>query len=447
MGNLDRTNTPQLNSFEWKRNSSRFDENLDVYRLEVVTIETESTEISNPLWDVVDASVCCPKNVQNLIFHIMTAIFRGLNLMKWFLLGILANSSTGYLTKPAIQSRSTRLSSQINMALKAYDTSSTLDDIKDDVERYILTRNAATDAESLSTITSKDYEKFENPLEMFKPTGWYKDEVTIELATRSDRTIPKITHPLAFAELQRYGFQNLSIPIMSLGGPHEVGIRLQLGWVEPIVEKEIYDDEKKILITTTYLMDTRGSLVLGGAMNDMMEAGASELDLNALKEAIQTKKDLEIPDNGKLGDLFKRDADGQINYRQSNNPMKKKSSYVITETKIPKSERFTLSGTQRFYFVLSSFSTAFAHGRASQELLISGPKLLGLDASTFSISIEIADIISNILIIFAVVSCSYSFKTAGLKNRNRLVWSVKGLLGGPLSAIQLRDLDDLEQSL
>ena len=26
-------------SFEWKRNSSRFDENLDVYRLEVVTIE------------------------------------------------------------------------------------------------------------------------------------------------------------------------------------------------------------------------------------------------------------------------------------------------------------------------------------------------------------------------------------------------------------------------
>ena len=369
------------------------------------------------------------------------------HLMNWFLFGFLAHTSTGYLTKLTSQRSFVRQSSQINLSLKSYDTSSTLEDIKDDVERYILTRNAATDAENLSTIASKDYEKFENPLEMFKPTGWYKDEVTIELATRSDRTIPKITHPLAFAELQRYGFQNLSIPIMSLGGPHEVGIRLQLGWVEPIVEKEIYDDEKKILITTTYLMDTRGSLVLGGAMNDMMEAGASELDLNALKEAIQTKKDLEIPDNGKLGDLFKRDADGQINYRQSNNPMKKKSSYVITETKIPKSERFTLSGTQRFYFVLSSFSTAIAHGRASQELLISGPKLLGLDASTFSISIEIADIISNILIIFAVVSCSYSFKTAGLKNRNRLVWSVKGLLGGPLSAIQLRDLDDLEQSL
>ena len=370
-------------------------------------------------------------------------MFRNVALIECFFFVLLINIAAAYLTKSIVRCEPIFARFRVRLTLKAYDTSSTLDDIEDDVRRYILTRNAASDAEELSTITSKDYEKFENPLEMFKPTGWYKDEVTLELATRSDRTIPKITHPLAFAELQRYGFQNLSIPIMSLGGPHEVGIRLKLGWVEPIIEKETYDDEKKILITTTYLMDTRGSLMLGGAMNDMIEAGASELDLNALKESIEIKKDLLLSDNSKPGDLFNRDTDGQINYKISKNPMKKKSSYIISEPKIPKSERFSLTGFQRLYLVFSSLSTALAHGRSSQELLSSGTKIFGLDTSIFSTTVEISEILSNVLIIFAVVSCSYSYKMAGLKKRNPLVWSVKGLLGGPLSAIQLRDLNEL----
>lgn len=325
-----------------------------------------------------------------------------------------------------------------------YDAKCTIEDIRVDVEKYIALRNAANSDQVNGTISS-DYEKFENPLEMFKPTGWYKDEITLELATRSDKRIPKVSHPLAFAELQRFGFDNLSNPIMLLGGPHEVGIKLNLGWVEPLVEKEVYSDENKVLITTTYLFDNRGSLKLGGAQDESMELSAAELDLDALKRAIKIKEELSLNDENqdRGADLYKRDADGQINYKESKAPLKKQSSYVLTESKIPKSERFSLNGAQRTYMVLTCFSTALAHGRASQELLLSGTNSFGLDLSSLSDVVAVATIISNALIIFSVVSSSFSFKTARLKNRNPVVWTVKGLLGGPLSALQLRDLEVL----
>jgi hypothetical protein len=325
-----------------------------------------------------------------------------------------------------------------------YDSECTIEDIRADVEKYISLRNAAISDQANGTL-SGDYEKFENPLEMFKPTGWYKDEITLELATRSDKRIPKVLHPLAFAELQRFGFDNLSNPIMLLGGPHEVGIKLNLGWVEPLTEKTVYSEEEKVLISTTYLFDNRGSLKLGGAQEDSMESSAAELDLDALKRAIKVKEDLSsnVSNQDRNADLYKRDADGQINYKESKAPLKKQSSYVLTESKVPKSERFSLDGAQRAYMVFTCFSTALAHGRASQELLLSGTNSFGLDLSSLSDVVTVASIISNALIIFAVVSSSFSFKTARLKNRNPVVWAFKGLLGGPLTALQLRDLDVL----
>ena len=339
-----------------------------------------------------------------------------------------------------------KMSNHFAVKGEVYDSSSTLGDIKNDVEKYIAVRNAAIAAEVNST-SSFDYESFVNPLEMFKPTGWYKDEVTLELQSRSDKTIPKVLHPLAFAELQRFGFDNLSTPIMSLGGPHEVGSKLGVIWVEPVIEKTIYDEEKKIAMTTTYLLDTRGSLKLGGASDEMIETAAAELDLNALKKVIKQREDGSLygTEASRRADSFERDADGQIDYTASKAPLKKKSSYVLTESKTPKSERFSLNGGQRFYMSVTCLTAAFAHGRATQELLISGTNSFGLDLSALPKFVALSTVISNVLILLAIASSSYSFKTAGLKNRNALVWTVKGLLGGPTTARQLRDLEILEK--
>ena len=363
-----------------------------------------------------------------------------------FFAALLSNiSGFQYSFKSAKRLQSSTPSNYFAAKNEVYDSSSTLEDIKDDVEKYIAMRTAAIAGEA-NTTSSNDYEKFVNPLEMFKPTGWYKDEVTLELRSRSDKRIPKVAHPLAFAELQRFGFDNLSTPIMSLGGPHEVGSKLGVVWVEPIIEKEIYDDEKKIAITTTYLLDTRGSLKLGGASDEILESAAAELDLNALKKVIKQREDGSLfgSDSSRKSDSFERDADGQIDYTVSKATLKKKSAYVLTESKTPKSERFSLDGGQRFYMSVTCLTAAFAHGRATQELLISGTNSFGLDLSSLPRIVEFSTVVSNVLIIFAIVSSSYSFKTAGLKNRNPLVWTVKGLLGGPLSARQLRDLETLE---
>lgn len=335
-----------------------------------------------------------------------------------------------------------KISNHFAVKSEVYDSSSTLEDIKNDVEKYIAVRNAAIAAEVNAT-SSFDYQNFVNPLEMFKPTGWYKDEVTLELQSRSDKTIPKVLHPLAFAELQRFGFDNLSTPIMSLGGPHEVGSKLGVIWVEPLVEKTIYAEEKKI----EYLLDTRGSLKLGGVLNEMIETAAAELDLNALKKVIKQREDggLYGTEARRRADSFERDADGQIDYTASKAPLKKKSNYVLTESKTPKSERFSLNGGQRFYMSVTCLTAAFAHGRATQELLLSETNSFGLDLSAFPKFVALSTVISNVLILLAIASSSYSFKTAGLKNRNALVWTVKGLLGGPTTARQLRDLEILEK--
>jgi hypothetical protein len=71
-----------------------------------------------------------------------------------------------------------------------YDSLSTLEDIKDDVKKYITIRNAAIfgDGEIMnSTVISEDYGKDNNPLEMFRPTGWYRDNERLEFERRIDR--------------------------------------------------------------------------------------------------------------------------------------------------------------------------------------------------------------------------------------------------------------------
>lgn len=87
-----------------------------------------------------------------------------------------------------------------------------IEDIRNDVENYIKLRNVAIDNDNLrnknitsNTISSKDYVKYDSPLEMFRARGWYRNEPRLELLSRSDKTIPIYSHPLAFAELEKYG--------------------------------------------------------------------------------------------------------------------------------------------------------------------------------------------------------------------------------------------------
>jgi hypothetical protein len=323
-----------------------------------------------------------------------------------------------------------------------YDSSSTIEDIRNEVEDYISIRNAAIVEEFgnlTNGTTSADYVPIRSPLEMFRARGWYRDEKRLDFERRSDKRIPKVAHPLAFAELQRFGYDNLYTPIMMLGGPHEVGVKLGLGWTEPVEEEIFYTEEQKIAMTTTYGLDTRGELKLGLSMNMQLEE-AAELDMSALKNAIKMR---EMQVSGKkIGDLYKRDSEGNINYEPIN-PIKVIKKYVNNEVKVDRSEKFTLDSSQRAFMVLIGVTTALGHGRASHDLVTSTSKMLIEYQSLISGAVDVASILSNLIIIIAIGSSGYSIKLANEKKRNPYVWGFKSLLGGPLSVKQLQNLDNL----
>jgi len=324
-----------------------------------------------------------------------------------------------------------------------YDSSSTIEDIRNEVDDYISIRNAAIVEEfgyPTNGTVSADYVPIRSPLEMFRARGWYRDEKRLDFEKRSDKRIPKVAHPLAFAELQRFGYDNLYNPIMILGGPHEVGVKLGLGWTEPVEEEIFYTEAEKIAMTTTYGLDTKGELKLGGAMNSQLEE-AAELDMSALKKAIQLREMVEP--GQKKGDLYKRDAEGNSIFSEPLTPIKKTKKYVSNEIKVDRTEKFTLDTTQRAFMVLTGVTTTLGHGRASHDLLTSTSRILIDYQSLLSGAVEVANILSNLIIIIAVVSGGYSIKLANEKKRNPVVWGFKSLLGGPLSVKQLQNLDNL----
>lgn len=67
----------------------------------------------------------------------------------------------------------------------------------------------------------------------FKPSGWFKDKVAIDLAKRADKSVPKTNHPLSFVELKKFGFEYLTESVMQLGGPFIVGEAMGIEWTQP----------------------------------------------------------------------------------------------------------------------------------------------------------------------------------------------------------------------
>jgi hypothetical protein len=269
----------------------------------------------------------------------------------------LVQSAYGYISTRSIYKLQLSRSLINYASVGDYDSSSTIEDIRNEVEDYISIRNAAIVEQfgypTNSTI-SVDYVPIRSPLEMFRARGWYRDEKRLDFEKRSDKRIPKVAHPLAFAELQRFGYDSLYNPIMMLGGPHEVGVKLGLGWTEPVEEEIFYTEEQKIAMTTTYGLDTRGALKLGGAMNMQLEE-AAELDMSALKNAIKMREMQVI--GQKKGDLYKRDAEGNSIFSEPLTPIKKIKKYVSNEIKVDKTEKFTLDSSQRVFMVLTGATT------------------------------------------------------------------------------------------
>lgn len=314
---------------------------------------------------------------------------------------------------------------------------SSLADIKVDIQQYLEIRNATV---ALGLEKPKDYHSTTNPLAMFKPSGWYKDEYEVELKTRTDRTIPTVSHPLSYVELERFGWGNLSLSIMELGGPLLVGEQLGMEWVEP--EEEPWAESLRPVREQSYALGVTGSLQLGGALEDTLSAAAA-LDLESLKRstqlAAQSGSGNTVESRESQSKLYYQDEDGEVDYSKTRVPVKRQAVMAARkEPTVPKSEKFTLDGSQRSYLILVAFTTALTYGRASQELLAT-PAYADVTAAVVGVS----SIASVALYASAAGSLGLCVRLAKEKNRNVLVWGMKGLLGGPMTVAQLKELNAL----
>ena len=240
----------------------------------------------------------------------------------------------------------------------------TLEDIKDELQAYLSLRDQATYSNaannSISNSASNDYNKDENPFEFLRPTGWFRDEYKLDIEKRSDKRTPKISHPLSFVELEKYGYGKLSESIVNLGGPDQVGLAIGLDWKAP-VEVFIVDESLRPKREETYAFDVAGSLSIGGSLEEKLEA-AAKLDLEKLK------RDIDINSNLQGDSDVKNQDSAEIDYRRRKISKAKKSWKNGNQQ-----DKFYLNSSQRAYCLGVFMSFALGNGHASADLLIQAP--------------------------------------------------------------------------
>lgn len=283
---------------------------------------------------------------------------------------------------------------------------------------------------------------------MFRPTGWYKDVDAIEMKKRTDSRMPRALHPLSYIEMQRHGFQALGDAVMTLGGPYIIGAKIGLEWEEPV---EIFDESLRSVRIESYALDSRGQLLLGGALGSKLEADAAALDMASLKKEIENRNRFEENEDAGMDTFVSSSSQSLVEGEEYNNiafrqkfskqiGKKARAKWMPTEEKvIPKGERFVLDSGKRLYLSLVVATFSLAHGHTSMDVIDKG-----IGGEALLAAIAASNFVSSALLVSSVMSTVLSMRSAQEKNRNTFVWAMKGLLGGPLTVRELSSLPPLQ---
>ena len=101
-------------------------------------------------------------------------------------------------------------------------------------------------------------------------------------------------------------------------------------------------------------------------------------------------------------------------------------------------ELLAVEGTLRVYSIFAVITTALAFGKAT-------PTVLNMAGTGADELIDFVRIPGLVLSVAAAGSAAVNAVfLAPPKRRSSIVWGLKGLMGGPLAVIQLRELGDLK---
>lgn len=276
---------------------------------------------------------------------------------------------------------------------------------------------------------------------MFKPAGWYKDTRRESIDKLLDSRPDPLVHPLSFPALKMYGFDYLSDEIISCGGAIIVGEKIGLVWKVPELPKRIVPDDQIPRSETNYALDMRGSLMLGGALEDRL-AEAENLRLNDVKQTLQGKNVRDA-----IQQMDKNNSPWEIpDYRNGNNinsPIR--STVWKTEGRedkrrkilLARRNQLALSVTERLHLGLMSSATGLGWGRSSLELVHSDVAAIYDRIIT---AVDFMEVVSILLAVTSAASAIFCISLAKEKQLNIPVWMFRGLLGGPATVDVLKNI-------
>jgi hypothetical protein len=246
-----------------------------------------------------------------------------------------------------------------------------------------------------------------------------------------------------------YGYGHLVTPIMNAGG--RLAMYALLGMEQPpITSKPKVKKAPKLVIDRTGEADRArySGLKLGQVLDDNLQAAALEAVDRKVKsgEPIRQKMQEEMyelpfaerrnvspaqtPDwtPERLDEWGKQQGKAQAWARRA-----KEGEFVGDPY-----ETLDMALEQRVYSLLTGLCVALAYGKSTPTALA----IIGAEGD-ISFVLDTLRLPSAALLLAAIGSSAFCALQAPGKNRSSFVWFAKGLLGGPLAALQLGGLPEL----
>ena len=104
-------------------------------------------------------------------------------------------------------------------------------------------------------------------------------------------------------------------------------------------------------------------------------------------------------------------------------------------------EALRVEKEQRLYAIFASLFISITYGKSTSTFLTS---TVGLDSTKVQPLLELLQYPALAVVLAAFGSCGVNWFMAREKKRNGFVWAVKGFMGGPISIMELKNLNDLE---
>lgn len=371
-----------------------------------------------------------------LIFLCVISSIYKMKFQVWLLICVISRSISFQLVPTRASQRS---SDAISKMFAANKMSS--DELKIELTKYLEKRKELNADESAK-------------LEVGKVVGGTKGNAVLDFisgAPVKERIIEDIPDVFDYTELEKYGCGYLVEPIMDNGGRVQMYTLMNMTVPAP-------KDRIKPKVVPKLVIDRKGE-------ND--QARYTGLKVNQLLDDEEFGRKLEEAQRkSKEGKslrpkLMEEDFDVPFKDRRNTSPLQtpdwtperldeegRKAGMAASwarkaragEFKNDPFELLSITGTMQLYSIITSLWTAFAFGNSTKAML-----------NILNISSADADSLLNFIqgpaLAFLLSSLASSvacgFFLAPKKNRSPFTWFVKGWAGGPLSLLELKNLDSL----